>query len=312
MARERYHPARALFGRRRKGMNRRMVSIEIARRAALMAFAAVASSPVLPAAATTRVVLVSKLVIDAGSGRTLFEAAAKRVRPPASLTKMMTLLLAFEAIDSGRLHLDDPLTMTRNGAGQPPSRLGLAAGHTMSVRDAIRVIAVISANDVAVALAERLAGSETAFVARMNRRAARLGMTGTCFGNATGLAPNGGTSTARDMALLGRRLTELPDFYRVFSRRMIRWGGRLRPNHNRLLGKVPGVDGLKTGYTVPAGFNLAASAQRGGRRIIVVVLGARSAGARDLLVANLLERGFSSPARPATRVTGRKRVARPG
>ena len=161
----------------------------------------------------------------------------------------------------------------------------------------------MSANDVAVALAERLAGSEGAFVAAMNRRAAQLGMTGTRFGNATGLAPGGGTSTARDMALLARRLASRPD-YRVFSTRAIRWRGRVRPNHNRLLGKVAGVDGIKTGYTVPAGFNLAASARRGGRRVIVVVLGARSAAARDLLVANLLEAGFTAPP-PTARRDGR-------
>lgn len=249
---------------------------------------------VSPAGAAARVAPVSELVIDVGSGRTLFAAEPDRIRPPASLAKMMTLLLAFEAIDTGRLHLGDFLTMTTRGAWQPPSRLGLAAGHVIGVKAAIRAIAVISANDVATALAERLAGSEPAFVVAMNRRAAQLGMTGTRFGNATGLSPNGGTSTARDMALLARRLAERPDRYRVFSSRAIHWRGQVRPNHNRLLGKVPGVDGIKTGYTVPAGFNLAASARRGGRRIIVVVLGARTADARDLLVANLLEAGFSS------------------
>ena len=204
---------------------------------------------------------------------------------------------------AGRLRSGDPLTMTARGARQPPSRLGLPAGQRIAVATAIRAIAVISANDLAVALAERLAGSEAAFVVRMNRRAAQLGMTETRFGNATGLAPDGGTSTARDMALLGRRLAAWHDRYRVFSVRAIRWHGQVRPNHNRLLGRVPGVDGIKTGYTVPAGFNLVASARRHGRRVIVVVLGARTAAARDLLVANLLESGLTSPASRARRAS---------
>lgn len=238
---------------------------------------------------------VSELVIDAHSGRTLYAAGADRVRPPASLGKMMTLLLVFEAISAGRLRLEDRLVMTHRGARQPPSRLGLTAGRSMSVREAIKAVAVVSANDVAVALAERLAGSEPAFVRAMNRRAGQLGMTKTRFANATGLSPSGGTTTARDMALLTRQLIRrFPERYRVFSSRTIRWDDRVRPSHNRLLGKVAGVDGVKTGYTVPAGFNLAASSLRSGHRVIVIVLGARTASARDLLVANLLESGFSS------------------
>lgn len=239
---------------------------------------------------------VSEIVLDADTGRTLYAARAERRRPPASLTKMMTLLLAFEAIDAGKLRLDGKITMTRRAARQAPSRLGLAAGRTIGVRAAMRTIAVISANDVAVALAERLAGSEPAFVRRMNRRARQLGMTNTRFDNASGLGPSGGMTNARDMATLARAIIRRhPERYRMFSARSIRWNGRVRPNHNRLLGRVRGVDGVKTGYTVPAGFNLAASSLRSGRRVIVVVLGARTAEARDLLVSNLLESGFSSP-----------------
>jgi len=272
--------------------------------APLLVVATLAPSPTLAAAP------VLELVIDAGTGRTLYASAPDRVRPPASLTKMMTLLLAFEAIAAGRLRLDDRLVMTRRGARQPPSRLGLAPGRGMSVRAALKTVAVVSANDVAVALAERLADSEPGFVRAMNRRAAALGMAHTRFANATGLAPAGGTTTARDMALLARQLIRrFPDRYRLFSARTIRWEGQVRPSHNRLLGKVRGVDGVKTGYTVPAGFNLAASALRRGRRVIVVVLGARSAPARDLLVANLLEAGFSSlqvrRAGPSSRTTRR-------
>lgn len=250
------------------------------------------------APATAAAAPVSEIVIDAGTGRTLYAARADRRRPPASLTKMMTLLLVFEAIDSGKLRAGGSVTMSRRAARQPPSRLGLAAGRTMSVRAAMRTVAIISANDVAVALAERVAGSEAAFVRRMNARARALGMHDTRFGNASGLSPAGGTTTARDMATLARFIIRRhPARYAMFSARSIRWNGQTRPNHNRLLGRVRGVDGVKTGYTVPAGFNLAASSRRGGRRVIVVVLGARTAAARDLLVSNLLESGFSAPRR---------------
>jgi D-alanyl-D-alanine carboxypeptidase len=258
----------------------------------ILALTTIVPAPPVKAAAGP----VSEIVMDAGTGRVLYAARAERRRPPASLTKMMTLLLTFEALDAGKLRLDAPVTMTRRAARQPPSKLGLAAGRTISVRAAMRTVAIISANDVAVALAERIAGSEAAFVRAMNRRAKRLGMTGTRFTNASGLAPAGGTTTARDMAVLARYLVRThPERYRMFSARSIRWDGRSRPNHNRLLGRVRGVDGVKTGYTVPAGFNLAASSLRAGKRVIVVVLGARTAEARDLLVSNLLESGFSSP-----------------
>ncbi|MBB4153178.1 D-alanyl-D-alanine carboxypeptidase [Sphingomonas jinjuensis] len=260
-----------------------------------------AITPTVPAMAATKP--VSEIVVDAGTGRVFYAAQADRRRPPASLAKMMTLLLAFEALDAGKLRLDRSIPVSRRAARQAPSKLGVAPGRSITVRAAIRAVAIISANDIAVALAEKLAGSESSFVARMNRRAAQLGMTATRFNNASGLAPAGGTTSARDMATLARYIIRRhPDRYRLFSRRSLRWKGVTRPNHNRLLGHVRGVDGVKTGYTVPAGFNLAASAMRGGKRVIVVVLGARTGAARDLLVANLLESGFSSPrARPQRR-----------
>lgn len=279
-----------------------MLRLSLSVRPALAALVAVAS--LVPAIAAARPAApVSEIVIDAAAGRVMYAAAADRARPPASLTKMMTLLLTFEALDAGKLRLGDQLTMTRSGARLPPSKLGLPAGQTISVRAAINAVAVVSANDVAAMLAERIAGSQTAFVRAMNRRAAQLGMAGTRFANPTGLAPAGGITTARDMATLARYLVRRhPDRYGIFGKRSIRWGRQVRPNHNKLLGKVRGVDGIKTGYTVPAGYNLAASAKRGGKRMIVVVLGARTAAARDLLVANLLESGFSNPGRrPARR-----------
>ncbi|SEN65364.1 D-alanyl-D-alanine carboxypeptidase/D-alanyl-D-alanine carboxypeptidase (penicillin-binding protein 5/6) [Sphingomonas gellani] len=249
---------------------------------------------------------ISELVIDAQTGRALYAANASIRRPPASLAKVMTLLLVFDALDMGQLKPGDRIVMTPAGARQPPSRLGLGIGRGMSVAAAMKAIAVISANDIAVAFADRIGGSEARFVTRMNARAAEIGMTNTRFGNATGLAPSGGVTTATDMAVLARYLIRHhPDRYRLFATRQIRWQGQSRPNHNKLLGKVKGLDGLKTGYTVPAGFNLAASARRGGKRMVVVVMGAQSAAARDLLVANLMESGFSSPqgSRPRAVVT---------
>lgn len=238
---------------------------------------------------------VSELVIDASTGRSLYASYAMRRRPPASLAKMMTLLLVFDALDAGRLKLTDRLVMTASGARQAPSRLDLRRGRTMSVESAVRAVAVISANDVAVALADRPSGDEASFVARMNHRAAEIGMTHTNFRNATGLGPRAGHTTATDMAKLAQYIIRRhPDRYKVFGTRSVRWKGWIRPNHNQLLGKVQGMDGVKTGYTVAAGFSLAASARRAGKRVIVIVMGARTAAVRDLLVANLLESGFSS------------------
>lgn len=244
----------------------------------------------------------SQIVMDAGTGEVLDEDNADRTRPPASLAKMMTLLLAFEALDAGTLSNGTMLRMTPTGERQPPSRLGLRRGRTIRVDAALRAIAVISANDIAVAMADRLGGSERAFVKLMNQRAAAIGMTSTQFGNATGLEPGAGHTTARDMAVLARYLIRNhAGRYRLFRTPSITWEKRQRPNHNRLLGKVEGMDGLKTGYTVAAGFNLAASARRAGKRVIVVVMGAPSASERDLLVANLMEVGFSEPRRRRVR-----------
>lgn len=257
---------------------------------------------ILATVPAARAAPVSQIVMDAATGQVLEAENADRVRPPASLAKMMTLLLVFDALDAGTLKPGTPIRMTAAGERQQPSRLGLRRGRTIRLDAAMRAIAVISANDIAVAVGDRLAGDERAFVRLMNKRAKAIGMTATTFGNATGLAPAGGRSTARDMAILARHLIRAnPGRYRLFATRSIRWEGRSRPSHNKLLGKVAGLDGLKTGYTVEAGFNLAASARRAGRRVIVVVMGAPSAGARDLLVSNLIELGFSEPRRRGTR-----------
>ncbi len=256
---------------------------------------AIAAPPVV---ARPRPVLpISALVVNAATGGTLYADAPGMVRAPASLTKMMTMFLAFEAMGDGRLTPSSAITISRAAARQPASRLGIAAGKSLTLRDALGVIAVNSSNDVTVALAERLAGSEKAFVARMNAKARQLGMRDTSFANATGLKNPGNRTTARDMARLSLALIRrFPGNYAYFSTRKVTWQTRVMRNHNHLLGKVAGVDGIKTGYTVDAGYNLAASARRDGKRIVVIVLGARTAAARDARVANLLELGFAPTA----------------
>jgi D-alanyl-D-alanine carboxypeptidase len=239
---------------------------------------------------------VSALVVNAYTGVTLYADAPGTVRAPASLTKMMTMYLAFEAMSNGRLRSTTPILISRAAARQPASRLGIAAGKSLSAHNALGVIAVDSANDVTVALAETLAGSEKNFVERMNATAQRLGLRDTHFANATGLKNPGNRTTARDMARLSIALIRrFPSEYSYFSTRKVTWKTRVMRNHNHLLGKVAGVDGIKTGYTVDAGYNLAASAKRDGQRIVVVVLGARSIAARDARVANLIELGFTPP-----------------
>ena len=241
---------------------------------------------------------VSAVLVNAADGSVLYADSADLMRAPASLTKMMTLFLTFDALDAGRLRLSDRVVMSRHAAGQAPSKLGLAPGQSLSVDEAIRVIAVQSANDVSVALAEKLAGNEPAFARAMTARARSLGMRRTSFVNASGLRNRGNVTTAQDIAILSvAMLRDHPRQYGYFSTRSFQWGNRRVANHNHLLGAVAGVDGIKTGYTADAGFNLAASAKRGGTRLIAVVMGERSIRARDQRVARLLEVGFASVAR---------------
>ncbi|HEU0067128.1 MAG TPA: D-alanyl-D-alanine carboxypeptidase family protein [Sphingomonas sp.] len=255
-----------------------------------------ALTPVLtstPAAAAR--LPVSAIVIDADDGRVLYSRDSGIMRRPASLTKMMALYLAFDALDEGRLRLDDRIAVSRNAANQQPSRIGMRPGSTIAVEDAIRAIAVISANDAAVALAEHIAGSEARFAKMMTAQAQRLGMDETSFTNVTGL-PGANYSSARDIAALSRALLRAyPRRYGYFGQRSFTWGGRRVANHNHLLGRVAGADGIKTGYTAEAGYALAASAQRGGRRLIAVVIGERTIAERDTLVARLLEDAFDTP-----------------
>lgn len=250
---------------------------------------------VFAAAAAAAPAKEASLVIDAESGRVLHAVNADTHNYPASLTKMMTLLLVFEALDDGRLSLSQALPVSQRAAQQPPSKVGLAAGRTITVKDAIYALVTKSANDVAVAVAEALAGSERDFALAMTAKARKLGMAQTTFRNASGLPHTGQMSTARDMATLARALITLyPRYYRFFSTEQYTLAGTTYKNHNQLLGSYDGVDGIKTGYIRASGFNLVVSAKRDESRLIGVVFGGRSPTARDRLMERLLDKAFAS------------------
>ncbi len=233
------------------------------------------------------------IVLDAGTGEVLYEKRADSPRYPASITKIMTLYLAFEALATGRLKETDLITVSAHAASQAPTKLGLRPGDTIDVEDAMHAIAVKSANDMAVALAEKLGGTESRFAALMTMKAQELGMTRTRFVNANGLPDSRQITTARDIATLSRAvLRDYPQYYGFFSQEQFVFRGQVMNNHNGLLGKMPGVDGLKTGFTNAAGFNLAASAVRDGHRLITVVLGGSSGASRNANVEDLLLTGF--------------------
>lgn len=250
------------------------------------------------------------VLMDAQSGRVLDSENADTLTYPASLTKMMTLLLTFEALERGTLRLDQELPVSRHATNQKPSRLNLAVGSTIRVEDAILALTVKSANDVAVVLAEALGGSEEQFAEMMTAKAQALGMTSTTFRNASGLPHKEQRTTARDMARLSRAVVSLPAReYAYFSRTRFDWNGTVVPGHNRLLGRVEGYDGIKTGFINLSGFNLAGSASRNGQRLVAVVLGGTTAASRDREVAELLEQGFgSAPAKQTVAVTDVKAV----
>lgn len=262
---------------------RRFVALGLAAAAALIVTTTDAAPPRYAA-----------FLVDAGTREVLYANAPDELRHPASLTKMMTLYLTFDALESGRLRISDPVTVSRHAASMKPSRLGLAVGQSISVDNAISVVAVKSANDIAVALAEKLGGTEQNFVGMMNAKAQMLGMRNTHFANACGLTDPANVTSARDLAILSLALLhDHPRFYSYFGERDFVWMRSTMINHNHLLGKVIGVDGIKTGYTVDSGFTVAASAQRGNRRLIAVVLGEPSLVARNRDSTALLEAGFS-------------------
>lgn len=244
------------------------------------------------------------MVMDARTGEVLHARNADTRLHPASLTKMMTLYVAFEAIRRGELTLETKIKISRKAAAEQPSKLGLKSGSRIAFRYLIRGAAVKSANDAATAIAEAVSGSEAAFARRMNRTAKALGMTRTTFKNAHGLTESGHLSTARDMTILGRHLLyDYPQYYNLFSRQSTHAGIKQVSNTNRrLLQNYRGADGIKTGYTRAAGFNLVASAERGNERVIATMFGGSSGAARNARVAELLDMGFKrSPSRVVER-----------
>jgi D-alanyl-D-alanine carboxypeptidase len=243
-------------------------------------------------------------VMDARTGEVLHARNADTRLHPASLTKMMTLYVAFQAIENGEISLDTVVKISSKAAAEQPSKLGLRSGQRIKFRYLIRAAAVKSANDAATAIGETLEGSEAAFARRMTRTAKSLGMSKTTFKNAHGLTEQGHLSTASDMSKLGRHLLyDYPDYYNLFSRISTDAGMKTVPNTNRrLLSNYKGADGIKTGYTRAAGFNLVASAERGQERIIATVFGGRSTATRNARVAELLDMGFKrAPSRVALR-----------
>jgi len=235
----------------------------------------------------------ASIVVDMDSAKVLHARSADETRYPASLTKVMTLYLVFDALDAGTLKLTDRIPVSKFASKQQPSKLGLKAGSTIKVEDAIRALVTKSANDVAVVLAEKVGGSESKFAAKMTAKAKQLGMKDTTFKNASGLPNKAQVTTARDMAKLAEAVYfDHKDRYKYFSTSEFVWNKRKYTNHNELLKQVAGVDGIKTGYTNASGYNLIASAERDGHRVIAVMLGGTTGRSRDQHVADLLEAAF--------------------
>lgn len=231
----------------------------------------------------------ASIIVDGNSGTVLQATSPDGIRHPASLTKIMTLYLLFERLESGKMKLDTEMPVSQHAADQDPTKLNLRAGQTIRVEDAIKGLVTRSANDAAVVIAEAIAGDEDDFAQMMTRKARSLGMSRTVYRNANGLPNDEQVTTARDQATLGRAIQErFPRYYRYFATSTFNWRGQSIRNHNHLLGSVEGVDGIKTGYTHASGFNLVTSMRRGNRHLIGVVLGGRSGGSRDAIMRNLL------------------------
>ncbi len=242
------------------------------------------------------------IVMDAKTGKVLYSHRSNNLSYPASLTKMMTLYLMFEALESGKLTKKTRIRMSKFAASKPPSKLGIKPGRSLSAEQAIYALVTKSANDVATAVAEHLGGSERNFAVRMTNRAKSLGMNRTTFKNASGLTAKGQITTAKDMALLGIALREhYPKYYRYFSTRSFKYGKRKYGNHNRLLGKVKGVDGIKTGYTRLSGFNLVTSVRVNKRDIVAVVMGGKSGKSRNAQMNSLISKYLRKATRRAKR-----------
>ncbi len=232
----------------------------------------------------------SAIVVDANSGRSLYARGENELRYPASITKVMTLYLLFEQLERGTLRLDSTIRISSKAASQKPTKLGLRAGEAIRVEDAIRAVVTRSANDIAVAIAEAIAGDEENFAGLMTAKAHALGMASTHFANSSGLPDPDQVTTARDLAILGRAIQDrFPRYYHYFATRAFYFRGAAIANHNHLLDRVEGMDGIKTGFTNASGFNLLASVRRGGHHIVAVVLGGATARSRDRIMADLIE-----------------------
>lgn len=240
----------------------------------------------------------SGIVVDAKTGKILYGEDADELRYPASLTKMMTLYLTFEALEAGRITKSTSIPFSKNASAEPPSKLGVRAGQSITVEQAILSLVTRSANDASTALGEYLGGSEQRFARMMTNKARALGMTRTTYRNANGLPDPEQRTTARDQARLGLALRQhFPQYYDYFSTRSFRFGKQTIGNHNRLLGNVRGVDGIKTGYTRASGFNLVTSAQLEGRSIVAVVMGGSSGASRDAQMRRLVAKYMPSASR---------------
>lgn len=231
------------------------------------------------------------IVVDAKSGKTLYESAADAARYPASVTKVMTLYVLFEELKAGRMSLGTRMTVSKHAAAAVPTKLGLGAGKTIKVEDAIKALVTLSANDIARVIAESISGTESAFAQRMTKTARALGMSRTTYANASGLPDSRQVTTARDQARLGIAIYEhFPDYYKYFQTRSFKYGGRTYGNHNRLLGSVPGVDGIKTGYIRASGYNLLTAARKDNRHIVVVGFGFDTGASRNAKVESLVRK----------------------
>jgi D-alanyl-D-alanine carboxypeptidase len=243
----------------------------------------------------------SSIIVDGNSGATLSANNPDALRHPASLTKIMTLYLLFERLEAGKLKLDSEMDVSEHASEQAPTKLGLRPGQTIKVEDAIKGLVTRSANDAAVVISEAIAGDEDDFAKLMTRKARSLGMTRTVYRNASGLPDSDQVTTARDQSTLGRAIQDrFPRYYRYFSITAFNYHGHSIRNHNKLLGNVEGVDGIKTGYTRASGFNLVTSMRRGNRHLVGVVMGGRSGGSRDAIMRNLLAENLEKGASKRT------------
>ena len=272
------------------------------RQALRMAAVLLAAAMTLGAPARADEVRAASMVVDANTGAVLHNSGGDRSVYPASLTKMMTLYITFELIEMGRLNYGSKIKMTEAGAAVAPSKLGLDPGEELTVLEAIKALVTKSANDVAVALAQHIGGTEANFARLMTQKARQLGMANTTFRNASGLPDSGQTTTARDMITLGLRLQDdFPTHYRLFSTRSFSFRGKNYRNHNTLLHRYAGTDGIKTGYTRASGFNLVSSVRRDGKHVVAAVFGGKTAASRNAKMQQIINKALPKASRSVTR-----------